>query len=378
MALTKYKLRQLIEVCTGGNENLEYGIDLVKGISVNKEFISTKADLTGVSLENYTVVYPKCFSFVTVTSRNGNKISIAYNNTSESFIVSSFYVTFKLNELGKKVLLEEYLFLLLNRAEFDRYARRDSWGSAREYFYFDNMCDVEVELPSINIQKKYVDVYNAMIENQKSYECGLEDLKLVCDAYIEGLRRMLPCEAIGPYITPCDERNSDLSVTLAQGITINKEFADPKQVAESERSAKIVRNDQFAYNRATTRNGEKISIAYRDKEDCVVSSAYQVFEIKEKSKLLPQYLMMWYKRSEFDRYARYMSKGSAHEFFEYTDMEEVTIPIPEIEIQKSIISIYDAYIERKEINEKLKAKIKEICPILIKGSIEEARKTKEA
>ena len=179
----------------GGNENLKYGLDAVKGISVNKEFIETKADLSGVSLKNYTVVHPKSFSFVTVTSRNGNKISIAYNNSKESFIVSSFYVTFKLNKLGKKVLLEEYLFLLLSRPEFDRYARRDSWGSAREYFYFDNMCEVNIELPPIQIQKKYVDVYNSMCENQKNYERGLDDLKLVCDAYIEDLRRKLPCDS---------------------------------------------------------------------------------------------------------------------------------------------------------------------------------------
>ena len=81
--------------------------------------------------------------------------------------------------------------------------------------------------------------------------------------------------------------------------------------------------------------------------------------------------MMWFKRSEFDRYARYMSKGSAHEFFEYTDMEEVSIPVPNIEIQKSIVNIYKAYTERRIINEKLKSQIKDICPILIKGSLEE-------
>ena len=74
---------------------------------------------------------------------------------------------------------------------------------------------------------------------------------------------------------PIEERNSDLTVTLAQGITIDKVFASPKQVAEAERNAKIVRKGQFAYNRATTRNGEKISIAYREGEDCVVSSAYK-------------------------------------------------------------------------------------------------------
>ena len=81
--------------------------------------------------------------------------------------------------------------------------------------------------------------------------------------------------------------------------------------------------------------------------------------------------MMWYKRPEFDRYARYMSKGSAHEFFEYTDMEEVSIPIPDVSIQKSIADIYKVYTTRKQINEQLKEQIKNVCPILIKGSLEE-------
>ena len=374
MALTKYKLRQLISLCTGGNEDCLYGADSLKGISVNKVFMPSKADLEGESLKNYTVVKPKCFSFVTVTSRNGNKISIAYNNSDESFIVSSFYVTFRLNDYGKSVLLEEYLFLYFNRSEFDRYARQDSWGSAREYFYFENMCNVEIELPPLPVQRKYVAIYKAMIANQQSYERGLEDLKLVCDAYIEDLRRELGVEPLAPYIKPIDERNSNLEITLAQGITIEKQFANPKQVAAAEKNAKIVRRGQFAYNRATTRNGEKISIAYRTGDDCVVSSAYQVFEISAKNKLLPEYLMMWFKRSEFDRYARYMSKGSAHEFFEYSDMEEVEIPIPDITIQQAIADIFTVYSKRKQINERLKAQIKDLCPILVKGAVEEGER----
>ena len=181
----------------------------------------------------------------------------------------------------------------------------------------------------------------------------------------------MPIEKIGLYIRPCDERNSDLKIKLAQGITNDKEFATPKQVAEAETSAKIVRKGQFAYNRATTRNGEKISIAYRTGVDCVVSSAYQIFEISAKDKLYPEYLMMWYKRSEFDRYARYMSKGSAHEFFEYEDMEDVQIPIPSFETQKAIASIYNVYKERQRIAEALKEQLKNICPVLIRGSLME-------
>ena len=371
MALTKYKLGELIQLEDERNSDGRYAIDDVKGISIQKIFIETKADMKDVSLSPYILVKPDFFAYVTVTSRNGGKITLAHNDTENTYIVSSSYVVFSVKRVD--LLNSDYLFMYFNRPEFDRYARFNSWGSARETFDWDTMCDIDIELPDLPTQQKYVDIYNAMVANQQSYERGLEDLKLVCDGYIEDLRRNLGVEPIGPYIAPIEERNTDLSVKLAQGITIEKVFASPKQVAEAERSAKIVRKGQFAYNRATTRNGEKISIAYREGEDCVVSSAYQVFEISRKDKLLPEYLMMWFKRSEFDRYARYMSKGSAHEFFEYSDMEEVCIPIPDIAVQKSIADIYRVYMSRKKINEQLKKQTKEICPILIRGSLEESK-----
>ena len=369
MALNKYKLGDLIEPCDERNYDGIYTLDDIKGISTGKEFIDTKANMDGVSLSSYKVVKSQEFAYVADTSRRGEKIAIAFNNGEKAVLISSIYTVFRVSKTH--LLSSDYLFMYFNRPEFDRYARFNSWGSARETFDWDTMCDINIELPDLPTQQKYVDIYNAMVANQQSYERGLEDLKLVCDGYIEDLRRKTGTECIGTYISPCDERNSDLSVTLAQGITNDKVFASPKQVAESERSAKIVRQGQFAYNRATTRNGEKISIAYRDGKDCVVSSAYQVFEIKEKNKLLPEYLMMWFKRPEFDRYARYMSKGSAHEFFEYSDMEEVRIPVPDIKIQKAISNIYSVYMTRKRLNEQLKTQIKDICPILIRGSLEE-------
>ena len=373
MALTKYKLGTLLELLDERNSDLKYGIDDVKGISIQKVFIETKADMAGVSLKPYILVKPDSFAYVTVTSRNGEKITIAHNDTENTYIVSSSYVVFRVSR--PDLLLSDFLFMIFNRPEFDRYSRFNSWGSARETFSWEEMCDIDIDLPPLSVQQKYVDIYNSMLANQRCYERGLEDLKLVCDAYIEDLRRKIGIQPIAPFIQPIDERNTLLEITLAQGITIDKVFANPKQVAAAEKSAKIVRTGQFAYNRATTRNGEKISIAYRDGEDCVVSSAYQVFEISAKDKLLPEYLMMWFKRTEFDRYARFMSKGSAHEFFEYDDMEEVSIPIPDLTIQESIVNIYLCYMKRKEINERMKAQIKDLCPILVKGAVEEGEKS---
>ena len=365
--MKKYKLGELIELTDERNSSGRYSLEDVKGISTEKNFIETKANMDGVSLDSYKVVNFRDFAYVPDTSRRGDKIALAFNNNSRSVLISSIYTTFKCNRLD--LLIPEFLYMYFNRPEFDRYARFNSWGSARETFSWEDFCDIDITLPSIEQQRKYVDVYLALQNNLAAYQSKVEELKLVCDGYIEELRRKMPCEKIGPFISPCDKRNSDLKIKLAQGITNDKEFATPKQVAEAETSAKIVRKGQFAYNRATTRNGEKISIAYRTGDDCVVSSAYQIFEISAKDKLYPEYLMMWYKRSEFDRYARYMSKGSAHEFFEYEDMEDVQIPIPSFETQKAIASIYNVYKERQRIAEALKEQLKNICPVLIRGSL---------
>ena len=374
MALTNCALGEHVELRENTNVDLSFGIEDVRGVNNLKKLMPTKADWNGRDLSKFQIVYPGEFVFNHRTSRNGSKFSIAYNDEGRPIICTEDYVVFRIKEASKNRILADWLYIYFNRPEFDRYVITNSWGSSTEFYNWEDICEIELNLPSLSVQQKYVDIYQAMVANQQSYERGLEDLKLVCDGYIEDLRRRMPCEKIGPYIEARDERNSELSVKLAQGITIEKQFATPKQVAEVETSAKIVRQGQFAYNRATTRNGEKISIAYREGKDCVVSSAYQVFEIKEKNKLIPEYLMMWYKRAEFDRYARYMSKGSAHEFFEFDDMCDVRIPIPDIKVQKAIADIYSTYIMRKKISEQLKAQIKDICPILIKGSLEDCER----
>ena len=315
------------------------------------------------------MVRKKRFVFSGMQTGRDECIRISMYNGEEPIIVSPAYTTFEVTR--EDIVIPEYFFMLFLSKEKDRFGAFCSDGSIRSNLDWERFVDFNITLPSITQQRKYVDVYLALQNNLAAYQSKVEELKLVCDGYIEELRRKMPVEKLGPYIRPCDERNSDLKIKLAQGITNDKEFATPKQVAEAETSAKIVRKGQFAYNRATTRNGEKISIAYRSGDDCVVSSAYQIFEISAKDKLYPEYLMMWYKRSEFDRYARYMSKGSAHEFFEYEDMENVQIPIPSFETQKAIASIYSVYKERQRIAEALKEQLKNICPVLIRGSLKE-------
>ena len=135
---------------------------------------------------------------------------------------------------------------------------------------------------------------------------------------------------------------------------------------------KVVKQNEFVYVADTSRRGDKVALGFNDSnESCLVSSIYTVFRIKDVDLLNPQYLMMFFTRNEFDRYARFNSWGSARETFDWSEMCSVKIPIPDINVQKSIANIYKVYNERKRINEQLKQQIKDICPILIKGSLEE-------
>lgn len=371
MALTKYKLKDLIELSEDRNAKLYYGVDDVRGISINKKFIETKADLEGVSLKPYILVKPDYFCYVAITSRNGEKISIAHNTDCHTYIVSSSYITFYVKR--KDILDSNYLFMYFNRPEFDRYSRYNSWGSVRESFTWDEMCDIEIELPDLPTQEKYVKIYFSMLENQKDYERGLKDLKLVCDGYIEDLRKQMPCEAVGPFIKQVEQKNSDLSVTLTRGVDVNMRFIPAKREAVDKESARIVKNGQFAFNKVVKSNGTKLPFALRNGPSCIVSGSYQVFEVTDKTKLLPEYLMMWMSRAETQRFCGFNAWGSTRDVFPFEELGKLRFPLPDIKIQQSIADVYNCYIKRKEINEKLKQLIKEICPILIKGSIEEGR-----
>ena len=358
---------------------MRYGPDDVRGMTITKEIIPTKADVTGTDLSKFLVVSPGEFIYNPRT--HGKRIGFGYNNTGDTFIISWNNIAFKVKESRKDVVLADYLFLHFKRDEWDREACFQSWGSSTEVFSWETLCDMEVDLPPLPIQQKYVDIYNAMIANQQSYERGLEDLKLVCDAYIENLGRKLPCEIIGAYIEEFNQKNGGgLTLDSVRGIATSKEFINTKANMDgvSLNNYKVVEPGMIAFISDTSRRADKMSLALNQSDENYLVSSISTVMQTDSAKLLPKYLFLFFCRTEFDRYARFHSWGSARETFSLDDMKEVRMPLPSIDVQKAIVGIYEAYKIRKEINEKLKAQIKAICPILIKGSIEEARKAKEA
>lgn len=375
MGIKQYKLGNLIERLYNKNSRGEYGVDDVRGVSNLKAMMKTKADLTGRDLTKFSVVFPNEFVFNHRTSRNGSKFSITQNYDDVPHIFTEDYVVFRVRKDCESIIDHNWLYLYFNRDEFDRFVITNSWGSSTEFYNWEDICDIDIELPDLPTQQKFVNVYKAMLENQKAYENGLSDLKLTCDAYIEDLRRKIPCERIGSYILQKNDRNTDKTIETVMGLSTKKEFRVPQSRVNVNELAnyKIVLPDEVAFV-PTTDSWKVLAFAINENDfPIVVSPIYEVFSL-DKFKLRPQYLAMWLCREEFDRYARFNSWGSARENFTFSDMQNVSIPIPGVDVQDAIIDIYRAYITRKNINERLKNQIKYLCPILIRGSIEEALK----
>lgn len=171
---------------------------------------------------------------------------------------------------------------------------------------------------------------------------------------------------LGEYIQQVDVRNTDLSITRLLGLSINKCFIESiaNTIGTDFRPYKIVKKGQFAYGPVTSRNGEKITIALLEEPECIISSSYAVFEITDTSKLLPEYLMLWFSRPEFDRYARYKSHGSVREIFDWDEMCRVELPVPPINEQQKIVDTYNAITNRIRIKQKINENLEKTAQCL--------------
>ena len=366
MGLSKYKLGELI---TQRREKYD-GKETLCSWGVSREgFIRPKQEDADTSI--YNVFYRNDFVFNPARMELN---SIALNSFYDKAICSSLYEIFYVTR--EDIVLPEYLNMFIKRDEFARKCWYEAIGSARNYFRVGDLSQFEIALPSIEQQRKYVDVYLALQNNLAAYQSKVEELKMVCDGYLDKLKAENEKLKIGEFIEQYDKRNSDnrLKLNSVKGISTEKSFIDTKADMNgvSLTSYKVVETNTFVYVPDTSRRGDKMAIALnRGKEPVLVSSIYTTFKSKDTSKLLPEYLFMFFDRPEFDRYARFNSWGSAREVFTMDDMNEVKIPIPDIKVQQEIVNIHKCYIERQRIADALKEQINNICPVLIRGRLQE-------
>jgi type I restriction enzyme S subunit len=180
---SEVELGEYIERCDESNSDEVYTLEDIQGISTEKKFIATKANLDGVSLTAYKVVHRNEFAYVADTSRRGDKIALALNTTNKPVLISSIYTTFR--SINKEKLLPEYLYLIFSREEFDRYSRFNSWGSARETFDWSELCRVRIPLPPPEVQQAVVNIYNCAEEAKKIAAESREKMKTLCPALVQ-------------------------------------------------------------------------------------------------------------------------------------------------------------------------------------------------
>ena len=361
-------LGEYIEPCDERNSEGKYTLDDVRGISIQKKLIFTKADMQGVSLTPYKLLKPREFSYVTVTSRNGEKISLAINDTENTYIVSSSYENFRCKDVSK--LLPEYLFLLLSRSEFDRYSRFNSWGSARETFDWSELCRVEIPLPDIKVQQELVDTYNGLKALAEQNEALIEPLSKACEAFIVDCKTKYPEVELGEYIEEFDRRNSDNAIKLVKSVSVTKEFKETNaKVNKDELSGyKLVPPYHIAYVQ-TTKNEKCFANALNTSSDTyVVSQVDRVIFSRDPKVLDIRFLHLIFRSKEFDRYAIFNSWGSARETFDYSELCRTRIPLPPIEEQRSIADLYNCLEEAKKIASEAREKLKTLCPALVQSA----------
>lgn len=370
MALTKHKLGELIEQVDERNTDRRYGLESVRGISIEKKFIHTKADMSGVSLEGYKLVGCHQFAYVPITSRNSDKITLAHNLTNETYLISSTYIAFEVKR--PDLVCDEYLFLFFNRSEFDRLARFNSWGSARESLSWVDLCDVDIELPPLDVQRKYVKIYQAMKENVQVYEDKLEELQDAYELQLDGVKQ-LPRRPLGELIGEVDVRNRDLTVTSASGVNKQKVFMPSKAAAADLSNYKLVMGDQLACNLMHIGRDEAIPVSMnRVSRPVLVSPAYLVMSVN--ADVDPGYLFAWLCRSEVDRQAWFVADTSIRSGLEKARFYELEIPLPSKEAQRGIAELQAVYEQRRSICERLQDMIKDVCSVLVRGALLEGER----
>lgn len=355
------------------NRNKDLAVTNLLGINITKNFMPSVANTSNTDLSKYKIVQKGQFAYSAMQVGRDETIRIALFTQDEPAIISPAYLVIEVNDENE--LLPEYMMMWFQRPESDRYGWFISDSSVRASLDWERLCDIEIPIPNIDEQRKFVALYNGLMTNQKVYQNSLDDLQLICDTYIENLINTEKSETLGNYIEKSENRNSDNSITDVMGMSVTKEFRSPsvKVNMSNLSNYRVVNYNEFGYVQTT--NNEKVLIVClsKFKHPIIISSIHVVFKIIDETQLLPEYLHLFFKRKEIDRYARFHSWGSARETFNWEDMCNVKLPIPDIKVQEAIVTIYHTLETRKRINEQLKNTIKPLCPVLMRGVVESVK-----
>jgi type I restriction enzyme S subunit len=357
------------------NRNKDLAVSNLLGINIFKNFMPSVANQSGLDLSKYKVVTKGQFATNLMHVNRDEVLPVSLYSNELPALVSPAYKTFEV--IDEEELLPEYLMMEFQRPEFDRKAWTYCDSSVRGGLEWERLCDMEIPIPNIDEQKKYVALYKGLLNNQKVYESSLEDLQLICDTYMDTLKDIENQQPLGQLVALVENRNSEDKVKTLLGINVKKVFMPSKaNVTESNLSKyKIIQNGQFAYSAMQVGRDETVRVVlYSSDEPAIISPAYSVFQVKDCDIILPEFVMLWFYRPEFNRYGWFISDSSVRASLEWERFTDIKLPVPDIKTQEAIVTLYHTLETRKRINEQLKNSIKPLCPVLMRGVIEEMEK----
>ena len=360
------RLGDYIELCE--ERNSEGGNYPFCGINKDKVFMPTVADTKNLDSTKYKLVRKGTFVFSGMQTGRDVCIRIAMQDKDETLLVSPAYTTFTIKDTSK--LNPQYLYMQFIRFEMDRYGWFLSDGSIRSNLDWERFCDIRIPLPSISIQRELVNTYNGLKSLAEDNETLIAPLTQACEALVVDCKRKYDEVELGEYIEEVREKNLLGRITKVLGLSTQKAFREPSsRVNQSELTKyKIVRNNEFAYV-PTTDTWKVFACALNKGEEIVVSPIYVVFKIINMKKLLTDFLYLIIYTSEFDRYARFNSWGSARENFSWDELCRVRIPLPPPDVQQSIVNLYHCIEEAKRIAAEAREQMHTLCPPLIQKAI---------
>jgi type I restriction enzyme S subunit len=349
------------------NRNKDLAVTNLLGINITKNFMPSVANTSESDLSKYKVIQKGQFAYSAMQVGRDETIRLALYEENIPAIISPAYLVIEVNDENE--FLPEYMMMWFQRPESDRYGWFISDSSVRASLDWNRFCEIEIPIPDIEEQRKFVALYNGLLANQKTYQNSLADLQLICDTYIENLIKIEKPKVLGDYIERIIDKNTDDKFNSVIGISERKEFREPAGKVNKENLSNhlIVRKNEFGY--IPRMNPFKpLAVALSHYEyPVLVSPSYVAFRVMDTKVLLPEFLMLYFKRPAFDRYAAFNAWSSTRDTFDWPDMIIVKIPIPQIKVQEAIVTIYHTLETRKRINEQLKNTIKPLCPVLMKG-----------
>lgn len=350
------------------NRNKDLVVTNLLGINITKNFMPSVANVSETDLSKYKVIKKGQFAYSAMQVGRDETVRVVLFTSDEPSIISPAYLVFEVVDLNE--VYPEFLMMWFHRPESDRYGWFISDSTVRASLEWDRFCEIQLPIPDIEKQKYYVDMYQGLLNNQKTYQKSLEDLQITTNSFLDNLKNLKTKTELRRLIELVDEKNSNYDVKTLLGINVKKEFMPSKaNVSNTDLGKyKIINKNQFAYSAMQVGRDETVRVAlYEKNKPAIISPAYNVFRVKDTNVVLPEFLMIWFHRPEFNRYGWFISDSSVRASLEWERFIDIKLPIPDIEIQKSIVTIFHALQTRKRINEQLKEMIKPLCPILMKG-----------